>query len=90
MFQKEGVERERDGKYKEGEDEKGKLPSSKRDQVLDQRDQDKNSKSNPYPSKTICSPPFSFEPVGKDYGKGSDAETSDAYSNNDPEKEIEL
>jgi len=90
MLQKECVERKRNGKNEEGENKKGKLPSSERDQILDKRDQDKNSETNSYSGKTIGGPPFSFEPMSKDHGEWGDAEASHSYSNADTEKEIKL
>src|SRR4030042_4850999 len=73
MFQKDRIEGKRDSKDEKGEDEKRKWPPLGRNQILDQREQDKNSKSDSYPSQAIGCAPFSFKPMSKDHGERSDA-----------------
>lgn len=90
IFQKECVERKGDDKDEEGEDEIGKSPSLRGDQILDQRDQNKNSNANSHSGKAIDCSPFSLKPLRKNDCKRGDTETGHTHSNDDTEKEIEL
>jgi len=90
MPQKECVEGKRDGKDEDTEDKIGKLPSPNIDQILEEGDKEESAKTHSNTSKTIGCTSLSFKPVGEDNIEGSNTETSDTYSNDHSEKEIEL
>src|SRR4030042_1456012 len=90
MFQEDGVQGEGNGENKEREDEKSRLPSPERDEILEKRNEEEWADSHADTCKPIGSPSFSFKPVSEDDCKRSNAETGDPDSSHHTVEEIEL
>lgn len=90
VSQKETHKRERNGEDKKRKCKKCEWPTSKGNQVLEERHEDEWAESDTDAGQTIGHSPLFVEPVGEDDCEGGDAETGDTHSCNHTEKEVKL